>query len=158
MQRRRFFSLAGAGALVGLPGGIAAAQITREDWSASGEPTGREPADEAALTGEERLHVPVLSLPARLRAGRAFDLVVQIGVRPHECTAEHRIDWIEVALGPSGGASGEWRRVFVADLSVDVPYPVVRVPVVLREPATLVVRARCNVHGVWRTRRELAPT
>jgi superoxide reductase len=157
MQRRRFFSLAGAGALVGLPA-AAAAQVVREGWSGAGEPTGREPSDAAALSDEERVHVPVLSLPARVRAGRAFDLVVQIGVRPHESTAEHRIDWIEVALGPAAGASGEWRRVVVADLSVDVPYPVLRVPVMIREPATLVARARCNVHGVWRTVRELTPT
>lgn len=156
MQRRRFFSLAGAGMLAGLPGGVAAAQ--RADWSGTGEPAGREPADVTSLTDEERVHVPVLSLPARVRAGRAFDLVVQIGVRPHESTAEHRIEWIEVALGPATGASGEWRRVVVADLSVDVPYPVLRVPVMIREPATLVARARCNVHGVWRTVRELTPT
>jgi superoxide reductase len=127
----------------------AAAQVTRADWSPTGELTGHEPADLASLTDEERVHVPVITLPARLRVGRSFDLVVQVGVRPHECTEEHHVDWIEVALGE--------RRVFVADLSLDVPFPVVRVPLVVRAAETLTVRARCNQHGVWRTRRELSP-
>jgi superoxide reductase len=89
----------------------------------------------------------VLTLPERVRAGRAFDLVVQIGVRPHEITAEHRIEWIEVCLDD--------RRVLVADLSADVAYPVVRVPVSLRAPATLTARARCSQHGVWMTQRRI---
>lgn len=149
MERRRFLSLAGVTAVAALPG-RAHAQVTRADWSGAGEPSGREPIDTSALTDEERVHVPVLRLPSRVRTGRAFDLVVQIGVRPHECTAEHRIDWVEISLGE--------RRVFVADLSADVPYPVVRVPLILHEPATLTARARCTLHGVWRTRRDLTPT
>src|SRR5687768_17457335 len=68
----------------------------RADWSATGALEGRAPADPMSLTDEERIHVPVLSLPERVRAGRPFDLVVQIGVRPHEMIAGHRIEWIEV--------------------------------------------------------------
>nr|MDQ3037304.1 class II SORL domain-containing protein [Myxococcota bacterium] len=119
----------------------------REEWSATGAPTGRVPADASALDADERMHVPVLTLPERVRAGRAFDLVVQVGVRPHEMTADHRIEWVEVCL--------DERRVWVADLSADVAYPIVRVPIVLREGAVLSARARCSQHGVWMTRRSL---
>lgn len=153
MDRRTLLrgSLASGLAVLGGPMVVssAAAQVTRAEWSPTGALTGHEPADAANLTDEERLHVPVITLPARLRTGRSFDLMIQIGVRPHECTEDHHVDWIEVALGE--------RRVFVADLSLDVPFPVVRVPLVVRAAETLTVRARCNQHGVWRTRRDLSP-
>lgn len=154
MDRRSFVrGTLGGGVAASVLGSLsptaARAQVIRADWSPSGDLEGREPTDVHDLTDEERAHVPVITLPSRLRSGRSFDLVVQIGVRPHECTPEHHIDWIEVALGE--------RRVFVADLSIDVPFPVLRVPLVVRATETLTVRARCNLHGVWRTQRALTP-
>lgn len=119
----------------------------RADWAPTGPLTGREPTDPSALTDEERSHAPRLTLPHRVRSGRPFDLVVQIGAPPHECTDAHRIDWIEVAL--------DERRVMTADISVDVPFPILRVPIVLRTNATLVARAHCTQHGVWMTRRAI---
>ena len=93
------------------------------------------------------MHAPRMTLPHRVRSMRPFDLVVQIGAPPHECTETHRIDWIEVVL--------DERRVMTADLSIDVPFPIVRVPIVLHADATLIVRARCIQHGVWMTRRPI---
>lgn len=119
----------------------------REGWSPDGPLDGREPADPHDLTNEERRHVPVLVMPERVHAGRPFDLVVQVGPSPHVMTENHHIDWIEVALDAA--------RVFVADLTESVAYPVVRVPIVLRGGATLTARAHCNLHGTWRTRRRI---
>jgi superoxide reductase len=119
----------------------------RADWEPTGPLTGREPVDLAALTDEERSHAPRITLPRHVHAGRAFDLVVQIGAPPHECTDTHRIDWIEVAL--------DEQRVMTADLSTAVPFPILRVPVVLRANATLTARAHCTQHGVWMTRRPI---
>lgn len=123
------------------------ATCLRADWEPTGALTGREPTDPSALTDEERMHAPRITLPHRVRSGRSFDLAVQIGAPPHECTEAHRIDWIEVAL--------DERRVLTADLSSDVPFPIVRVPIVLHANATLVVRAHCTQHGVWMTRRPI---
>ena len=120
----------------------------RDDWSPTGPLEGREPADPNALTPEERRHVPVLVLPERVRAGRPFDLVVQVGVQPHVMTEAHHVDWVEIAVGDE--------RVFVADLTHRVGYPVVRVSLVLSEPVALTARAHCNLHGTWRTRRDIA--
>lgn len=150
MDRRAFVggSLA---AMATLPvAGLARAQpsrVMRPDWDGSAAPTGREPTDPDALTDEERAHVPVLTLPRHVHLGRPFDLVVQVGLRPHEMSAAHHIDWIEIAL------DGE--RALVIDLTPDVPYPIVRVPIVVRAATTLIARARCNQHGVWMTRRSL---
>jgi len=155
MQRRRFLGttlLAAAALPVGAS--VAAAQrrggrtpSLRADWRPDGPRTGRTPRDATALDGDERAHVPVLTLPPRIQLGRAFDLVVQIGLEPHPMTSEHRIDWIEVSLGDA--------RVLTADLGPGVPWPIVRVPLVVGAPASLVVRARCSQHGVWMTARDV---
>lgn len=154
MERRVFLggiAALGATAVSMGPTRAQEAPVGRSEWDAAG----REPVDLAALTEDELVHVPVLTLPSAPRVGRAFDLAVQIGVTPHEATAEHRIDWIDVRLEDAALVG---RSVFCVDLSADVPYPVVRVPLVLSAAATLVVRARCTQHGVWVTRRAITPT
>lgn len=108
---------------------------------------GREPRDPNDLTPEERAHAPVLVMPRAVRAGRPFDLVVQIGVEPHPMERGHRIEWVEVHAGEE--------RVFASTLGPAVAFPIVRVPIVLSAPTVLTVRARCNRHDVWRTRREI---
>jgi desulfoferrodoxin (superoxide reductase-like protein) len=153
MERRAFVrgSLLAIAAAPLIGGETASAQRRapplRADWEPTGPLTGREAADPSALTDEERMHAPRITLPVRVRSGRAFDLVVQVGAPPHECTEAHRIDWIEVAL--------DERRVMTADLSLDVPFPILRVPIVLRASAMLVARAHCTQHGVWMTRRAI---
>ena len=119
----------------------------RADGSPNGPLEGREPTDPDELNAEERRHVPVLLLPRQVRAARPFDLVLQVGVEPHVMTDAHHIDWVEVSV--DGG------RVFAADLSPSVGYPIVRVPLILRAAAELTVRAHCNLHGTWRTRRSI---
>ena len=111
-------------------------------------PAGREPADPANLTPEERRHVPVLVLPQTVRGQRPFDFVAQIGLQPHVMTASHHIEWVEVFVGPT--------RVFRAELTPSVGYPIVRIPLVLDHTAELTVRAHCNLHGTWRTHRTIA--
>ncbi|HJL17564.1 MAG TPA: desulfoferrodoxin family protein [Sandaracinaceae bacterium LLY-WYZ-13_1] len=153
MRRRELISGAlrvGAGALAFGVGGRALAQAgpgRRPDWSPTGPLEGREPEDPRNLDPEERRHAPVLVLPERVRPGRPFDLVVQVGPSPHVMTEDHHIDWVEVAVDEA--------RVFVADLTPSVAYPIVRVPVVLRAPADVTARAHCNLHGTWRTRRRV---
>jgi desulfoferrodoxin (superoxide reductase-like protein) len=100
-------------------------------------------------TGLDRMHLPVIALPARPRLGRSFDLVVRIGEPMHEQRRDHHIAWVEVAYGAD--------RLFVCDLSPDVPFPVVRVPVVLRRADELVVRVACARDGSFVWRLPLAP-
>ena len=111
---------------------------------------GREPRDATALTAEERLHLPALAMPERVHPGRAFDLVVRVGVDVHPMDAAHHVDRVEVAL--------DGALAWAVDLSPHVPFPVLRIPLLLAADATraqLDVRARCTQHGVWLTRRAL---
>lgn len=147
MQRRAFITGSIASAALALAP-RALAQPRRSEWRADGPLEGREPADPSALSAEERRHVPVLVMPELVRAGRPFDLVVQVGVEPHVMTDAHRIEWIEVALDDA--------RVLVADLRApSIAYPIVRASLVMSAPATLTARAYCNQHGVWRTQRRI---
>lgn len=152
MDRRPFLASLSAltGALV-VPSGVRAqvAGVARPEWSGEGVPTGREPVDVARLDALEREHVPVLTMPERVRPSRPFDLVVQVGVVPHEQLEAHHVTWVEVSLGES--------RVFVADLAAGVAFPIVRVPLMISAPTTLSVRSRCTQHGVWLTRRVITP-
>lgn len=102
------------------------------------------------VTGADRIHLPIVSLPARPRLLRAFDLVVRIGDPLHEQRRDHHIQWIEARYGAE--------RLFVCELSPDVPFPVVRVPVVLRRADELAVRLRCSRHGAFEWRLAITPT
>lgn len=147
MRRRAFVSGSFASLALALSPRALAQPSARHQWRPAGPLDGREPADPSALTAEERRHVPVLRLPEVARAGRPFDLVVQIGVEPHVMTDAHRIEWIEIAIDES--------RVLVADLGPRIAYPIVRTSLVLDAPSVLTARAFCNQHGVWRTQRSV---
>lgn len=132
---------------MGFAGLAIAPGVLRGQPPPGGPLDGREPRDPNELTPEERAHVPVLVMPRAVRAGRPFDLVVQVGVEPHPMEESHRVEWVEVSAGEE--------RVFAASLGEAVAFPVVRVPLRLSRPTMLTVRASCNRHGVWRTRREI---
>ncbi|MBN8614791.1 MAG: hypothetical protein J0L92_29600 [Deltaproteobacteria bacterium] len=147
MERRRFFGALGAlGA-----GTIVSASASAQEAVAcrAGDRETPHPITNAAA-GADRMHLPIVSLPARPRLGRAFDLVVRVGEPLHEQRIDHHIAWIEARYGSD--------RLFVCDLSPDVPFPVVRVPVVLRRVDELAVRLFCTRHGAFEWRLALTPT
>jgi superoxide reductase len=104
-------------------------------------------ADPAHLTPEERMHAPILTLPARVRRGRAFELGVAIGAPLHESTADHHIEAIEVRAGG--------RPVARVELVPGMTGPSIRLLVVLQENESLGVLAMCSRHGLWETVREV---
>ncbi|MFK7985673.1 MAG: desulfoferrodoxin family protein [Sandaracinaceae bacterium] len=139
--RRDLAALLLSGALLGLAPIVGALAYAQD------APPDHEPADPTRMTPEERRHVPVLGLPSQVRVDRPFDVMVQVGLETHPMRESHHIDHIEVQL--------DGQKVFDATLSPSVGYPVVRVPLVVSESATLTVRAHCNLHGTWRTQRAL---
>ena len=120
----------------------------RPAWSASGPREGT--LVDASSTGVHREHLPLISLPARPRLQRPFDLVVRIGDPNHPQRSDHFIAWVEAAY------AGE--LLFVADLSPSVPFPVVRIPVILRRAGLLTIRAHCTRHGTFLWQQALTPT
>lgn len=144
MERRRFLRALGAGS-AGLV--LAAPSVSTAQQREGIDEPGRELLADAS--GIDRTHLPMLSLPARPRLGRSFDLVVRVGEPLHEQRRDHHVEWVEVRH------AGE--ALFTCELSPSVPFPVVRVPVVLRQAGELVVRLRCSQHGVHRFALPLSP-
>jgi desulfoferrodoxin (superoxide reductase-like protein) len=145
VERRLF--LASLAALPATAVGAATPALAQEACRPEQDAAGREVT--ASSTGLDRTHLPFVSLPARPRLGRPFDLVVRVGEPQHEQRTEHHVQWIDVRYGDE--------RLFACDLSPSVPFPVVRVPVLLRRADELVVRLRCSQHGVHAWRLALAP-
>lgn len=138
--------------MTSLGAGVAAGLVPRLDPAAARAQEARREGELAEArvlgpdaSGLDRTHLPVLALPARPRLGRPFDLVVRVGDPMHEQRRDHHVQWVDVHLDDV--------RLFVCELSPEVPYPVVRVPVVLRRAGELVVRVRCSQHGVHALRR-----
>ncbi|MBX7190759.1 MAG: hypothetical protein K1X94_01795 [Sandaracinaceae bacterium] len=139
IARRRFVSSAGALSALGLSATWTEPALAQELCRQGADDPGRPLAND--VTGADRMHLPAVALPARPRLGRSFDLVVRIGEPLHEQRHDHHIAWIEALYGAE--------RLFACDLSPDVPFPVVRVPVVLRRVDVLRVRLRCSRDGVF---------
>ena len=97
-------------------------------------------------------HVPVISLPATVAAGQAFEVEVAVGKEiPHPNTVEHHIAWIALHFVPEGSpVSVEIGRV---DLSSHGPVALTastaKFTVQLQKGGVFYATAYCNLHGLW---------
>lgn len=111
-------------------------------------------------------HVPVIDCPDKVKAGEMFDLKATIGKAvAHPNTTEHHIRWISVYFLPDGGkfpyevghfefnAHGE---------SVEGPNtgPVytnheVSISLKISKPGTVYAASLCNIHGLWKSEKEI---
>lgn len=146
--RRRFVGSLGATVAAGTGALVTPVSAQESSCRVLESATPRELTSEAS--GLDGMHLPHLALPARPRIGRAFDLVVRVGEPMHEMRRDHHIAWVEVRYGAD--------RLWVCELSPDVPFPVLRVPVVLRRADDLVVRLACTRDGAFVWRLPLTPS
>ncbi len=105
-------------------------------------------------------HMPVIEIPAQVKAGEAFQVKVSIGKEiAHPNTTEHHIDWIDLYFHPEGekfphqvghfafGAHGE----AAAGPNTGPVYtdPQVVVSLKVSKPGVFQALALCNIHGLW---------
>ena len=86
---------------------------------------------ENTVDASKEKHVPVIE-------GREDGVLVRVGEVPHPMTEEHHIEWIEVING-----------AYVNRFHLrpgDLPQAAFYVPL----SPKLVVRASCNLHGLWK--------
>jgi superoxide reductase len=96
----------------------------------------------------EKLHVPVITAPAKVKAGQVFAVEVSIGEVLHPMGPSHWIEFVSLSIGnePAGRVSFQ---------SAGYLKPKAKFTVVLTKEsapsgkATLVVHQRCNLHGYW---------
>lgn len=128
-------------------GGLAAAATTLPAWRAlAQEPTAeggyQYPKDPAHLSGLEQAHWPKLDIMGKPAAGEPFQLMIQIGHQIHPMTPDHYIMWAEVWADD--------KRLERVDFAEPIwVKPVLTVTLVDIKPATIKVRLRCNLHGLW---------
>jgi desulfoferrodoxin (superoxide reductase-like protein) len=105
-------------------------------------------ADPAHPTAEERERAAVVTLPARVRAQRPFEIGVAVGTPVRPGTAEDHVEWIEIRAGDA--------RVARFELAHEGALPSVRLTMRLDAATTIRVLAMWNRHGLWETSRPVA--
>ena len=97
-------------------------------------------------------HVPVITAPAKVVAGQAFEVEVAVGKEiPHPNTVEHHIAWIALHFVPEGSpVSVEIGRVDLSSHGPDVATAsTAKFSVQLQKCGVLYATAYCNLHGLW---------
>jgi len=143
-SRRSFVRSIVVGA-AGLPllGRGAAAQTTDDPFEQI-----HRAADPAHPTADERVRAAVLTLPARVRPGRPFELGVAVGTPVREGSVDDHVEWIEVRAGNE--------RVARFELAQSYALPSVHLTMRVTEATTLRVLAMWSGAGLWETTRPIA--
>jgi superoxide reductase len=111
-------------------------------------------------------HVPVIDCPAKVKSGEMFSVKATIGKEvAHPNTTEHHIRWISVYFLPSDGKFPYevGRSEFNAHgESTDGPNtgPVytnheVTLSLKISKPGTIYATSLCNIHGLWKSEKEI---
>jgi len=111
-------------------------------------------------------HVPVIEAPDKVKKGEFFQVTISVGKEiPHPNTTEHHIRWIEVyfladeekfpyQIGKfeftSHGESTQGPNT-----STIFTHPVVVAAFKTDKPGTIFASSYCNIHGLWKSSREL---
>ena len=112
-------------------------------------------------------HMPVIEVPAQVKAGDLFQVKVSIGKEiPHPNTTEHHMDWIDLYFHPEGEkfphqvghfaftAHGE--SAAGPNLGPVYTQPELVVTLKVTKAGTFQALALCNIHGLWESEQALA--
>jgi len=110
------------------------------------------PKDLASPTELEKKHLPVISVPANLKAGETFEVTVEVGkLLAHPNEPSHFIEWIDLYAN--------WVFLARISLSAATTQPTLKIPVTMPhgiKQLTLRAFERCNMHGVWEGTKEIS--
>ena len=103
--------------------------------------------DPAKKTGLEMKHAPVISAPAKVKAGEPFDLDVVIGETVHPMGPSHWIEYLQLNIvnEPAGTVSFRSKGF----LKAKARFNVVLDDIYKGKTIPLVIQLRCNLHGIW---------
>jgi superoxide reductase len=148
-ERRNFLKAAavGAGAFI-LNGGSALAQeyfpvqVDETLWKDINRV--KDPNNETTL---EKLHVPVITAPEKVKAGEVFNVDVIIGREPHPMMPAHWIEYIQFSVGNEPAGTVTFRSH--GYLKAVAKFAVVLDETLKGKKVSLVATLQCNLHGIW---------
>jgi superoxide reductase len=105
-------------------------------------------------------HMPVIEVPAQVRAGEAFQVKVSVGKEiAHPNTVEHHIAWVDLYFHPEGekfphqvghfAFSAHGEAVAGPNQGPIYTLPEVVVTLKVSKSGTIQALALCNIHGLW---------
>ncbi|MHA1616248.1 MAG: class II SORL domain-containing protein [Candidatus Njordarchaeales archaeon] len=111
-------------------------------------------------------HVPVIEAPESVKKGELVRVTVSVGKEiPHPNTTEHHIRWIQLIFWPEGEAFPYeiGKAEFTAHgESAQGPNkggvytePIAVFAFKTEKPGKLIAFSYCNIHGLWKSEREL---
>ncbi|MDD4938962.1 MAG: class II SORL domain-containing protein [Candidatus Omnitrophica bacterium] len=112
-------------------------------------------------------HVPVIDVPGKVKKGVFTPVSIMIGKEiPHPNTTAHHIRWIEVYFLPQGETfpyelgraefSSHGESVQGPDTSTIYTHSEMFLKFKTDKPGTLLASSYCNIHGLWKSSKEIA--
>ncbi len=111
-------------------------------------------------------HIPVIECSEEVKAGELFPVKVTVAKEvAHPNTTEHHIRWISVYFHPEGenfpyqigqfefSAHGE--SVQGPDTSTVYTHHEVSISMKTDKPGVIYATSLCNIHGLWRSEKEI---
>ena len=111
-------------------------------------------------------HVPVIECPDRVKAGEAFPVKVTLGKGvAHPNITAHHIRWVSVYFHPEGDKfphqighfefSAHGESTEGPDTSSLYTHPEASTAMKTGKPGVIYATALCNIHGLWRSEKEI---
>jgi superoxide reductase len=149
MERRNFLRAVavGAGSVVSA-GGLSLGQeyfpvqVDESLWK--GINRLKDPENETVL---EKLHVPVITAPAKVKAGELFNVGVTVGQMLHPMGPTHWIEYAQLSIGNEPAGTVVFRSH--GYLKSEAGLVVVLGDNLKGKKVSLVATVKCNLHGIW---------
>ena len=149
MKRRDLLKVAAAGAgSVVWAGGLGFAQeyfpvpVDENLWK--GINRLKNPQKETAL---EKLHVPVITAPEKVKAGEIFAVGVVVGKELHPMGPTHWIEYLQLSIGNEPAGTLAFRSH--GYLKPETRFAVVLDDRLKGKRLSVIATLKCNLHGIW---------
>ena len=95
----------------------------------------------------EKLHVPVITAPEKVKAGESFDVGVVVGRQLHPMGPTHWIEYLQLSVGNE--PAGTLTLLSHGYLKPETKFSVVLGDDLKGKTVSLVATLKCNLHGIW---------
>ncbi len=104
------------------------------------------------IASKAKTHQPVIEAPEKVRVGEPFEIKVKVG--PHPSTKEHYIGKIDVYYSES---RRDFNPILIASIILAPEYtePTFSLKLKVEKHGVIHVISYCNLHGLWRSWREI---